>query len=223
MSSFVNATASSSSNSTSLSLVQRLGSPISLTEKAALVNYPNGFTRRHRWAQGRRLRHEFVHQANEQLKMDYMKRRREAHPIQFKEKNLPPIKPRRTTNKPRFIPPLHDQIVDSLCYCPNDCHHHVGNNSNNPIYIDLEDTTPRVTTAQRKQTPLVLVPPTINYNDNTVNTNLAAIVAIRQWYEELERQVLEQLGLNPFNYDKDMDKLQATIDVEMTQRPPTDI
>ena len=90
-------------------------------------------------------------------------------------------------------------------------------------HVELDDIPepPRATLAQRVRAPSNLLPPVYDFDDNTVSTNLAAILHIRRWYEALELQALIQLGLNPFNAEEDKEKLLRRIDVEMLA-PPMD-
>ena len=76
--------------------------------------------------------------------------------------------------------------------------------------------------AQRIRAAPVLIPPTLDNVDNTVETNLAAIIEIRRWYEALEFQAMLQLGLNLFNMMDDREKLEERIFVQIYGDMPKD-
>jgi len=125
----------------------------------------------------------------------------------------------------RIRKPLHslDAAFDVRCRCPSTCSSHPGDNPANAIQVETEDPLPRATLAQRIRAPPILLPPTFHDDDSSVETNLAAIVAIRKWYEHLEMQALIQLGLNPFNMEDDRELFEKKIDVEFPLPFPTDI
>jgi len=125
----------------------------------------------------------------------------------------------------RVKKPLHssDAAFDVHCRCPFTCPSHPGDNPANAIQVETEDPLPRATLAQRIRAPPILLPPSFDDIDGSVETNLATIVAIRKWYEHLEMQALIQLGLNPFNMEDDRELFEKKIDIEFPLPFPTDI
>src|SRR5882757_3211351 len=109
------------------------------------------------------------------------------------------------------------------CRCLSQtCPSHPGDTPANAIQVETQDPLPRATLAQQIRAPILLIPPTFNDLDSTVETNLAAIIVIKKWYEALEMQAIIQLGLNPFNMEDDRELLEKKIDVEFPFPFPTD-
>jgi len=72
------------------------------------------------------------------------------------------------------------------------------------------------------RSPLHLITPVFDDVNHTVETNLAAIVAIRRWYNALEVQAMMQLNLNPWNKEDERELLEQRINVEIPFTFPTD-
>src|SRR5882757_8529645 len=175
----------------------------------------------------RRMRNQLAHveaekQAEKEKRADILRRNIKASK-RIQNRADPLTKPPGVSA--RVKKPLHssDAAFDVHCRCPSMCPSHPGDTPANAIQVETEDPLPRATLAQRIRAPLILLPPSFDDDNRSVETNLAAIVAIKKWYEHLEMQALIQLGLNPFNMEDDRELYEKKIDIEFPLPFPTDL
>src|SRR5882757_3937607 len=183
---------------------QFLGSPIRLTSPSVGTQHESTTRKLRRKAQRAKARKEMIRHIAYDRNIDEHKKRAKAQKIKK---------------------PLHseDAAFDVHCRCPSEsCPSHPGDTPNNAIHVDVTDQYPRATLAQRMRSPLHLVAPIFDDANHTVETNLAAIVAIRRWYDALEVQAMMQLNLNPWNKEDERELLEQRINVEIPFTFPTD-